>query len=510
MNEDPPLLRQFVEQNSEAAFRELVRQRIDFVYAAALRQVGGDAHLAQEVAQNVFLDLARKAPTLVGRSNLAGWLYTSTRFAAAKALRSRMRRLNHETEAHTMNEILSDTGAASPRKADWQELRPVLDAAMHELGEGDREAILLRYFEGRTFADVGAAIGLAENSARMRVERALEKLRGQLARRGITSTAAALGATLVAQPVVAAPPGLAAAVAGSALEGLAGAGALAVTRFLSLQNLAAAGVVSLADFFFYGKADARLETQLAAESARQVLALTEVRAGNAALRAENQRVAAEQTARAQAATAAAKLDPLARLRALVVLIREGSLGRVQWRSYGIASEIVTPPVADLFALTPEESRQLTEHLDRAKNEIAALTMAHASIERAPGQIVMTIPAIPAARERYERLREGVQQALGAERFSLMQEVGWGASLERYLDLFGLTPRTVRILHVTMPRLPEYPYAIEQQQSLQLPAGRPPPPAMRAPPGPDNHPGSMDFAALKLNLGPFAKFVPEDF
>ena len=63
MNEDPALLRRFADENSEAAFRELVERRIDFVYATALRQVGGDAHLAQEVAQSVFLDLARKART---------------------------------------------------------------------------------------------------------------------------------------------------------------------------------------------------------------------------------------------------------------------------------------------------------------------------------------------------------------------------------------------------------------------------------------------------------------
>src|SRR6478672_7276269 len=98
MMDDATLLKQFVNERSEPAFRELVRQRVDFVYNVALRLVGGDAHLAQEVAQNVFLDLARKAPALAARASLTGWFYTSTRFAAAKALRTRVRRLNHETE----------------------------------------------------------------------------------------------------------------------------------------------------------------------------------------------------------------------------------------------------------------------------------------------------------------------------------------------------------------------------------------------------------------------------
>jgi DNA-directed RNA polymerase specialized sigma24 family protein len=124
MDADIADLKKFAEEKVEAAFRELVRRRIDFVYAAALRQVGGDAHLAGEVAQNVFIDLARKARSLTARPNLTGWLYTSTRFAATKALRARVRRLNHETKAHAMNEILSDSSASEPT---WSELRPALD-----------------------------------------------------------------------------------------------------------------------------------------------------------------------------------------------------------------------------------------------------------------------------------------------------------------------------------------------------------------------------------------------
>src|SRR5687767_12285574 len=110
MHDDASLLRLFIDESSDVAFRELVLRRFDFVYASALRQVGGDAHLAREVAQNVFMDLARKARALSARSNIAGWLYTSTRFAASKALRSRVRRLNHETAAQLTSEILHTPG----------------------------------------------------------------------------------------------------------------------------------------------------------------------------------------------------------------------------------------------------------------------------------------------------------------------------------------------------------------------------------------------------------------
>ena len=165
------------------------------------------------------MNLAKKARALSARSNIAGWLYTSTRFAASKALRSRVRRINHETAS----QVMSDGVCGTSEPASWAELRPVLDSAMHELTANDREAILLRYFEGLSHGEVGNALGIAENTARMRVERALEKLRGGLQRRGITSTAAAIGAALVGQTAVSAPAGLAAMVAGNSLAGAAAA-----------------------------------------------------------------------------------------------------------------------------------------------------------------------------------------------------------------------------------------------------------------------------------------------
>src|ERR1019366_6492476 len=184
---------------------------LDRVYSAALRQVNGDAHLAQDVAQLVFADLAGKAASLVGRQALTGWLYTGTHYAAAKAVRTEQRRHTREQEAHAMQELLHDPGP----KPDWETLRPVLDAAMHELNEADREAILLRYFENQAHADIGEQLGLSENAARMRIERALEKLRTILSRRGVTTTVA-LSASLSANAVTVAPAGLAVSISSAA------------------------------------------------------------------------------------------------------------------------------------------------------------------------------------------------------------------------------------------------------------------------------------------------------
>src|SRR5450432_1078218 len=102
MEPDSELLRRYAEEKSEPAFAELVRRHLNLVYFSALRQVGGDGHRAQDVTQAVFSDLARKARTLSHREVLASWLYTSTRFAAAKVRRTEARRIKHEREIEIM------------------------------------------------------------------------------------------------------------------------------------------------------------------------------------------------------------------------------------------------------------------------------------------------------------------------------------------------------------------------------------------------------------------------
>lgn len=235
MNDDATLLQGYAHHRSESDFAELVRRHVNLVYSAALRQVNGDVHLAQDVTQVVFTDLARKASSLANHRVLAGWLFTSTRFAAAKLVRGEQRRRFREQEAQSMQEISSSDLSAS---LDWERVRPVLDQALSELSERDREAILLRYLEGRDFAQVGEKLALSDNAARMRVDRAVDKLRALLARRGVTSTAAALALALANQAVVAAPAGLALTVTGAALAGAAVTGTTAATlTFMSLTKL---------------------------------------------------------------------------------------------------------------------------------------------------------------------------------------------------------------------------------------------------------------------------------
>jgi len=285
MIEDAELLRRHVEEHAEEAFAEVVRRHLDFVYSCALRQVNGDAHLARDVAQLVFTDLARKASDLRGRRVLSGWLFVSTRFTAAKLIRTERRRQAREVEAQEMENLSENSGNAR----EWDRIRPVLDAAIAELNETDRAAILLRFFEGRGFAEIGQRLQASENTARMRVERALDKLHGLLARRGVTSTAGALAAALANQAIVAAPSGLAVTITSTALSASAGAGAAtAAFTFMSMTKLqlGIASAVAVA-----GVSGLAWQQNAASELRRDLVELqTEAsRSGN--LRAENTRLA---------------------------------------------------------------------------------------------------------------------------------------------------------------------------------------------------------------------------
>jgi RNA polymerase sigma factor (sigma-70 family) len=176
--------------------------------------VNGDSGLAADICQSVFIDLARKARSIRPEAALAAWLHRATRLAALAALRSEGRRAAREQEVALMHE------PAEP-PVDWNSFRPAIDAALDDLNDQDREAVLLRYFQQQPLREVAAALGLSENAARMRVDRALDKLRGVLAKRGVTSTASALSVALTTQALTPAPAGLAATLATAAFSSAA-------------------------------------------------------------------------------------------------------------------------------------------------------------------------------------------------------------------------------------------------------------------------------------------------
>jgi RNA polymerase sigma factor (sigma-70 family) len=230
MTDTQRLLVEYAEKGSESAFRELVTRYINLVYAAALRLVDGDTQLAEDVTQMVFINLAKKARTLSREVMLGGWLHQNTFHVATKVRRAEHRRKSREREAVEMNTLDVQT--------DLQQVAPILDEAITQLGNEDRTAILLRFFEQRDFRSVGEALGSNEDAARMRVSRALEKLHSLLKHRGVTLSIAALGTALAAEAVTAAPSGLAATTSGIALAGAAGTGtALTLLKVMANTKL---------------------------------------------------------------------------------------------------------------------------------------------------------------------------------------------------------------------------------------------------------------------------------
>lgn len=217
MTDSQNLLAEYVQSGSDAAFRGLVTRYVDLVYSTALRLVEGDAHRAEDVTQTVFVDLARMARTFSSDVMLGGWLHRHTCFVAANTMRGERRRQSRERQAVEMNALQDNSGAS------FSLVAPILDKAIDELGEADRTAILLRFFEQQDFRAIGRALGGSEDAARMRVTRALEKLESLLKQRGVTTSAAALAIALSANAIQAAPIGLAvtisttAALAGTSL-----------------------------------------------------------------------------------------------------------------------------------------------------------------------------------------------------------------------------------------------------------------------------------------------------
>ena len=244
--DDIELLEQYARDHSEAAFATLVTRHVNLVYSTALRSVG-NPHAAEEITQAVFIILAGKARGLSRRTILSGWLYQTARLTAANFLRSEIRRQHREQEAY-MQSLMNE-----PEPDVWPQIAPLLDMAMAGLGEKDRNAVVLRFFENKSLAEVGLVLGASEDAAKMRVNRALEKLRKFFSKRGVILPAALIAGAVSANSVHAAPVGLAITVTATAAKGSAVAastltlvkGALKLMAWTKMKTAAVAGAVVL-------------------------------------------------------------------------------------------------------------------------------------------------------------------------------------------------------------------------------------------------------------------------
>jgi RNA polymerase sigma factor (sigma-70 family) len=207
--DDSDLLKEYVEHSSEEAFAALVARHVNKVYSIALRHTT-NPHQAEEITQAVFVILARKSRQLGKRVILSGWLCRTARLAAVTFVRSEIRRSRREQEAHMQN-LLNQSEAEV-----WPQIAALLDAAMEGLSKADHDVVVLRFFDGKSMREIGAAFGASEDAAKMRVNRAVEKLRTFFTRRGIVCSAAALTAAISENSVQAAPLTMAAAIISAA------------------------------------------------------------------------------------------------------------------------------------------------------------------------------------------------------------------------------------------------------------------------------------------------------
>lgn len=274
MKDDMALLREYAASRSDLAFEELVTRYLGLVYSAALRRVG-DVQLAEEIAQAVFIILARKSGSLGAKTILSGWLYRATGYAAADALKSQRRRQHREQEAYMQS--LMDQPASDET---WRQIAPMLEAAMDSLSECDRNALMLRFFEGRALGEVSVKLGTSEDAAKKRISRALDKLRRFFMKRGVTSTTEIIGRSLSTYSIQPASAIMIKSIAAVALARGAGASAgtqalvkgafklfswtkiAAVAGTAAIATVATVGVVASAGTttFFVSWAESRNET----------------------------------------------------------------------------------------------------------------------------------------------------------------------------------------------------------------------------------------------------------
>jgi RNA polymerase sigma factor (sigma-70 family) len=245
--DDSTLLRQYADHNSDEAFAALVTRHINLVYSVALRQVG-NTHAAEEITQAVFIIPAKKAAQLRHDKALGSWLFQATRLTANNFVRSETRRHRREEEAY-MQSVLDESATGA-----WPKIAPLLDDAVAGLREKDRQAIVLRFYEGRNLRDVGLALGASEDAAEKRVNRALEKLRKFFSKRGVTFSSVAIAGTISANSVQAAPVALAKSVTAVAIAKGAAAsgstltlikGALKIMAWSKAKMVIGVGVVAI-------------------------------------------------------------------------------------------------------------------------------------------------------------------------------------------------------------------------------------------------------------------------
>ena len=452
---DAECLRRFVASADERAFAEVVERHVRLVHGAAFR-ILANTDAAQEVAQSVFILLARQAWRLASHPALAGWLYRTAVLQARDYRRSQSRRLQRESQAAAIGSTMNDA------KSSLSELEPELDEAMIELRARDREVLVLRYFSGKS---------IREDAAQKRVSKALDALTGCFRRRGLRIAAPALTVAALQNAALsasAAPAGLGAAIAHAAVIAVPGlsfnTAAISAAKIMSLTKTQIALVcttLALAPIGYEWHASA------AANSDNQRLA-TELSAGRrAVMQAENRRLETERQiaslkrelakssaglapANAPATVAPANWDD----RSPYVRLPREVLAKVKFTEFGTAPAAdgkvdrfalpvlntdgqPRPALEAALGLSPAEAMQFRQICREAFTEFHARIAQHSVIthpNKADQEVVrIEMAAFPEEGAAFQqRFRERLTGMLGSER----TEAFWQQAAPIFRNLFN--------------------------------------------------------------------------
>lgn len=450
---DFELLREFVRKGDQTAFADLVRRHLDLVYATALRKVE-DAGAAQEVAQNVFGALARKAWRFAPDDSLPAWLYKTTLLEAREWLRGELRRRRREQTAAE----LGTTMKTPDEQTAFRALVPLLDEALLSLREKDRTALLLRFYESQSLREVGAALGTSEDTAQKRVAGALEKLSQFFQRRGFkTATAAAAAATLqhTASSASAATATLVAnaalQTAPPALTGLS----VWLARLAGLSKVQAATiciVITVLPVAWQWNQHrhtreelVRVRTQLATAQSQYTVLQTDIeglraRASSLDASLSDTTATAEQNAAAAKKFAEWKEKLRAELLAAdyhwpddspFIRIPKSDLKNIGVNSPMSPPGVLKPEASELLGLTPDERQEIEGTLTKHFSDIDGLIdnnayetnqAAHIYMPKsAVASEVWVVPALgDAAKASADDLQAALRSELGEERWPLVQ------------------------------------------------------------------------------------------
>lgn len=506
MDHDAQLLRRYAEENSQAAFAELVQRHINLVYSAALRRCRGDAHRAADIAQQVFTALARSAGRLSDHEALTAWLYAATRNHAVDAIRTEHRRQQREQEFQRMNE----QDASSNDQADWSIIEPLIDEVMDELPEADRAVVLSRFFSGHRFAEIGETLGVEEDAARMRANRALEKLRTAFARRSITSSSAALSAAMASHASAAAPAGLAAHVASAACGVAATATACAtstaagVFHFMTKTKFATALLAlgaALGAGILIGNRQATNDSGTQSTS-NDLTMISRLRAENTRLKGDldlfrlGRPATSVFSGSAAGAGDASLARPVAVLRRLWEMQGEKQVS-VKMNQFLDRSGKLGEGFVAMLELNPTEQSNIQQAVDQARERIAEYERANSIVERKEnGSVSIAIKPFPEAGGAvFDELMSKIGAVLGPERNGVFRAFG-EEQVETEFTRFGAVQRTITFSANSDDR--RRPYSFHEVQRI----------------GPNSTSNrGFDFStldALKAQAGTVARLLPEDF